>query len=456
MSIALSLLLTPMLLLTLDKTKVDKPGSQDHHLFTRMPGFIIERYRSADFDTHAFPINNGDREGKQTIEGKKTFIDYQLAQGVNPPSPIEVVRNHLQAIKQVGGEQLWQSKDGSKATLRLRQNEKETWVYLHAYGGCTSYHLTVIEPCPMQQKIHATAPSPGSLQQQLSPAAGPAELAVVTHPSNPAQLAVAPRSLQLPGGVRLELVPIPAGSFTMGSPAAEHYRDADEGPQHQVNISTAFSMGKYEVTRAQWHAVMSPNAQTPLREQPDYPAALASYNSIAVGTSEAPGFLSRLNTLTAGQRPAGLAFRLPTEAEWEYAARAGTTTRYYWNDNPSNQHIGSRAWYAGNAEQKTWPVGQKLPNPWGLYDMAGNVYEWCHDRYGSYQATAQVDPTGAKPPILLVGPYAQSSEYVVRGGAWSRPHQECRSASRFRLRPEWERKDLGFRVVLAAPVRQPL
>jgi len=450
-------LLVPSLIAAAPKLRSDRPGGQDHPLFARFPGFVIDRYKVSVFDRESFPVEGGRRDERLRLEGRRTFIDYQIQPGHERPSPAEVVRRHIQAVQELGGEVVWEKRGGTAATLRVRQGGGETWAHIQASGGCSSYHLTIMEKGTTEGRETADEGPEGL---RLRDAAGMQEVSggpEISHSRNGSfKAAPTPLSFPLPGGIRLDLAPVPAGTFQMGSPASELYRAADEGPQHSVTITRAFHMGKFEVTRAQWHAVMGSDANRPLGDRPDHPAVWVSYEAITAGTGGLPGFLARLNALTADRRPAGKVFRLPTEAEWEYAARAGTTTRYYWNDNPSDQHIGSRAWYSGNSGGGTHPVGGKLPNAWGFYDMAGNVYEWCHDLYGAYGSGHQADPTGARMPLLKVGPYATPVQYVVRGGAWTRPHTECRSATRFGLAPAWERQDLGFRVVLASPLSSML
>ncbi len=151
---ALLFLAIPALVAAPPKVKVDKPGSQDHALFTRMPGFIINQYKASDFDREEFTVKGG----KQAVEGKKTFIVYHLTPGTDMPSPLDVVRNHVQAIKKVGGEVMWEKPSGgTAATLRLKKGSAETWAYVYAYGGCKSYHVTIIEKGQLEQKISSSA-----------------------------------------------------------------------------------------------------------------------------------------------------------------------------------------------------------------------------------------------------------------------------------------------------------
>ncbi len=233
-------------------------------------------------------------------------------------------------------------------------------------------------------------------------------------------------SIDLGDGVTLEMVRIPAGEFLMGSPESEHDARNSERPQHPVRITRSFYLGKYPVTQQQWEAVMASNpshfkgSRNPVEE---------------VSWNDCQEFLQRLNEKAGDGRRE---FRLPTEAEWEYACRAGTTTRYSFGDDAGQ--LGEYAWYRDNSGSTTHPVGQKRPNPWGLYDMHGNVSEWCTDWHaGDYYATSPVnDPQGPESGSLR----------VYRGGSWRYVARNCRSAARYRLTPDTRTLTLGFRLAL--------
>jgi len=228
-------------------------------------------------------------------------------------------------------------------------------------------------------------------------------------------------TIMLPGDVPLEMVWIPAGSFMMGRYAGEQDSSGGEDPQHKVTLSSGFWIGKYEVTKAQWTAVMGTSWS-------DYEYLITDGNSpeVYVYRDPAQSFIAALNTAT------GLTFRLPSEAEWEYACRAGTTTRFYWGDDPSYTEIGNYAWYEDNAYNagQTYAhiVGQKLPNAFGLYDMSGNVWEWCEDDWhDNYSGTPPTDGSAwVDSPRGWYG--------VVRGGSFfdydGIGDNWCRSASR--------------------------
>ena len=213
---------------------------------------------------------------------------------------------------------------------------------------------------------------------------------------------------QLPAGAReLEMVAIPPGEFQMGSPSQEKDRYSNEGPQHQVRLTKPFWLGRYEVTQAQWKAVMGSNSNPSYFKGDNLPVEQVSWN-------DCQSFVEKLNALGQGT------FRLPTEAEWEYVCRAGMTTRFYWGDDSSYSQVGKYAWYVENSGLQTHPVGEKEPNAWGLYDMSGNVWEWCEDWYGAYSGGLEVDPKGQE----------SGETRVLRGGIWSFGPRLLRSAYR--------------------------
>ena len=225
-------------------------------------------------------------------------------------------------------------------------------------------------------------------------------------------------------GVVLEMVLIPAGEFDMGSPVKEANRKDNE-QLHRVRITKPFYLGKYEVTQALWMVVMGENlSRFRNMKAPVMP----------VSWEDCQKFLARLNKMVEGG-----GFRLPTEAEWEYACRAGTQTAYSFGDD--EEDLGEYAWYGANSGEQTQEVGKKKANAWGLYDMPGNVAEWCSDWYGKYEFTAgkvTVDPIGPGSGVAR----------VLRGGSWGFIPWDCRSAYRFRYSPDSRYYFNGFRVAL--------
>ena len=232
----------------------------------------------------------------------------------------------------------------------------------------------------------------------------------------------------------LEMVLIEANTFAMGSLSFERGRENDEGPIHEVEITKPYYIGRYEVTQAQWELLMSSNPSRSLGA--NHPVEQVSWD-------DCQGFIAKLNELGQGT------FRLPTEAEWEYACRAGAATRFSFGDASECsdlreycEQMDMYMWWRGNDTHGqhvsgTKTIAMKAPNPWGLYDMHGNVAEWCLDRYSPYTGEAQTDPQG---PSL-------GSNRVLRGGSWNSYAQDCRSAARDSYSYKAGRYTIGFRVV---------
>ena len=278
--------------------------------------------------------------------------------------------------------------------------------------------------------------------------------------------------------LKLEMVPIPGGRFTMGSQPNEEKRSEDEGPQVQVEIAP-FWMAKHEVTWDQYDEFafqmdlkrkkregVDPDKQSDTEKasdavtRPTPPYADETFGMgrkgqpvICITHHSAMEFCRWLSAKT------GKAYRLPTEAEWEYACRAGTKTAYFFGDDLSK--LGDYAWYVENAE-KPQPVGKKKPNPWGLHDMHGNVSEWCLDHYTPDLYSTLLKEQPVRGPVVL--PSAKEYPYVARGGSWDDDADRLRSAARLASNLEWSVQDpqrpqsiwwhtdatfVGFRVMRA-------
>ena len=223
-------------------------------------------------------------------------------------------------------------------------------------------------------------------------------------------------------GISIEMVKIEAGTFMMGATSEMKDPYSDKKPVHQVTLTNDYYMGKYEVTQALWQAVMGSNPSN--FKGDNLPVETVNWN-------DCQEFISKLNSLT------GRKFRLPTEAEWEYAARGGKKSRGY-------QYSGSRkisdvAWYEGNSRSKTHPVGRKQANELGIYDMSGNVWEWCSDWYGSYSSSSQTNPMGSD----------SGAKRVRRGGSWCHIARICRSSYRSGDAPDCRGLYLGLRLALS-------
>ena len=270
--------------------------------------------------------------------------------------------------------------------------------------------------------------------------------------------------------VKFDMVPIPGGTYIMGSPPSEGGRQPDEGPQHPVTIRP-FWMGKTEVTwdeydlywkqeedaKREKQTLQDKAADAVTRPTPPYADETFGHGReghpvICITHHAAMQYCTWLSLKT------GKTYRLPTEAEWEYAARAGTKTPYFFGDDP--KQLGDYAWYAANSEEVTHEVGKKKPNPWGLYDIYGNAAEWCLDTFkkDAYASFPTDKPTLS--PVLIPGP--DRFPHVARGGSWADEPNRLRSAARRGSDKSWIKRDpqrpqsiwwltdaefIGFRIV---------
>ena len=235
-----------------------------------------------------------------------------------------------------------------------------------------------------------------------------------------AQNADVERKTIIVNGVSFTMVKVDGGTFTMGATQEQKYAERDEIPIHDVTLSTYY-MGETEVTFALWHAVMTDNACE---------AGVENFPKGGLSWDDCQEFIAKLNQLT------GYTFRLPTEAEWEYAARGGKKSQGYMY--AGSNMLDEVAWYRDNSEGMSHAVAQKKPNELGLYDMCGNVYECCYDWYGSYSNRPQTNPNG----------HARGTHRVFRGGSRNCHHLMNRVTYRSNNTPSVRYRDLGLRLVM--------
>ena len=286
-------------------------------------------------------------------------------------------------------------------------------VFLLAFGFVAGAQNVTVRK-PKKQKPATTQVAPKKHKSQSKPTKGGTVKRVATKASySNGTLTV--------NGIKYSMVWVEGGTFRMGA-TSEQGSDAesDEKPVHSVTLS-GYYIGKTEVTQALWKVVMGSNPSSCKGD--NLPVEQVSWN-------DCQKFIRKLNSLT------GQNFRLPTEAEWEFACRGGNNSRGY--KYSGSNYIDNVAWYDGNSGDKTHPVGTKAPNELGIYDMTGNVWEWCADWYGDYSSGAQTNPKG---------PYDGSCR-VNRGGGWGSLARLCRSSNRCYSYPTYRDGSLGLRLAL--------
>jgi formylglycine-generating enzyme required for sulfatase activity len=252
---------------------------------------------------------------------------------------------------------------------------------------------------------------------------------------------------EITNSIGMKLVLIPKGTFQMGSPPRENGSDHNER-QHEVTLTRDYYLGAFEVTQSQYEKVLGKNPSYFQGDQvaerhPQTGRVIKEVDSSnhpveQVSWEDAVEFCKKLSDLPQ-EKATGRVYRLPTEAEWEYACRAGSKSAYSFGNEQDS--LAAYAWFSENGDRKTHPVGQKKPNAWGLYDMHGNVWEWCSDWYGEYPKGAVSDPVGPR----------EGSYRVFRGGSWLYVAAFCRSAYRYRFDPSYRSLGYGFRVALSSP-----
>ena len=321
--------------------------------------------------------------------------------------------------------------------LPLLKEDYETWVYLT--HGSRQMQVTAKNYLPLMIKFADYGVENVEKNRtyvlvlnQMGMSSNPADVSttVSTVSVSPVQVPAVPSNtisddaitIPVKDGICIEMVKVEAGTFMMGATSEMKDPYDDEKPVHQVTLTNDYYMGKYEVTQALWQAVMGKN-----------PSYFKGDNLPVnyVRWKDCQRFISKLNSMT------GRKFRLPTEAEWEYAARGGKKSRGYQYSGSSN--ISDVAWYDGNSGDKTHPVGTKQANELGIYDMTGNVLEWCQDWYGSYYSSSQTNPTGA----------ISGSRHVNRGGSWAKNVRRSSPSCRYGAIYVDRDLDLGFRLALS-------
>ena len=321
--------------------------------------------------------------------------------------------------------------------LPLLKEDYETWVYLT--HGSRQMQVTAKNYLPLMIKFADYGVESVEKNRtyvlvlnQMGMSSNPADVSTTasTVSVSPVQVPAVPSNtisddvitIPVKDGICIEMVKVEAGTFMMGATSEMKNPNSNEKPVHQVTLTNDYYMGKYEVTQALWQAVMGSNPSE--YKGDNLPVETVSWN-------DCQKFISKLNSLT------GRMFRLPTEAEWEYAARGGKESRGYQYSGSSN--ISDVAWYDGNSVNKTHPVGTKQANELGIYDMTGNVWEWCSDWYGFYSSSSQTNPTGSD----------SGSARVSRGGGWFNDASYCRLSVRFYYTPDFRLDILGLRLALS-------
>lgn len=285
-------------------------------------------------------------------------------------------------------------------------------VILLAFGFVVGAQNKIVKK-PKKQKPATTQVAPKKHKSQSKPTKGGTVKCVATKASySNGTLTV--------NGIKYNMVWVDGGTFRMGATSEQGSEISDEKPVHSVTLS-GYYIGKTEVTQALWQAVMGSNPS--YFEGDDLPVEQVSWD-------DCQEFIRKLNSLT------GQNFRLPTEAEWEFACRGGNNSRGY--KYSGSNYIDNVAWYDGNSGKKTHPVATKSPNELGIYDMSGNVFEWCSDWKGDYSSGAQTNPKG---------PY-DGSYRVHRGGSWGYGARDCRSSFRNSGNPSFRCISLGLRLAL--------
>ena len=358
-------------------------------------------------------------EEQQTVTQRVSQVVQQVDTAYQK---IEEAQDSLDRLQQRMDEQLTELHNqlepaiaGQQAeTRRLGQMEDQLFAAMTRQQAATQRQAELAEQVEsVTQELREARAELDAVQEEIAAlaAAPPAAAAAKAEPSK-----------TWANTLGMAFLLIPAGSFDMGSDSG----DADERPVRPVTIDKPFYIGQFEVTQAQWHAVMESDPSK-FTDDTNRPVESVSWN-------DAQEFIAKLNATEPGAT-----YRLPTEAEWEYAARAGSATAYAFGDDAAQ--LDAYAWYADNAGNITHPVGDKQPNAWGAHAMHGGVWEWVQDRYGPYPSEAAAGSPGPPP----------GNRRVIRGGSWLSPAADCRAASRSHAHPAFSGAHVGFRLVRTIP-----
>jgi formylglycine-generating enzyme required for sulfatase activity len=328
----------------------------------------------------------------------------------------KVARLHVEAIPENAQVRILNIKPKFSPGMELEAGSYQLEVSAEGYE--TQIRWIELKPGhekPFKFELTKKSQEPTKSRTEVPAPVVEAEPAVAAKESKPSP------AKKITNSIGMEFILIPAGSFIMGSNIG--YKDAK--PSHEVEISQSFYLQTTEVTQGQWKKVMGDNPSKFKQCGDDCPVERVSWEY-------AQGFIAKLNQLEKTK-----AYRLPSEAEWEYACRAGTTTEYSFGDDASK--LGEYGWYRDNSNKRTQKVATKKPNSWGLYDMHGNVWDWVEDDWhGSYE--------GAPADGRAFVDNSSGSYHVVRGGGWYSVAEGCRSATRINISPDLRRGDVGFRV----------
>jgi len=350
---------------------------------------------------------SGYQRGTRSVtltKGKPQNISITLKKDDPKPTPPQDERATLSIESETRGASIYVDNDWKGSSSWSGKLAAGTHTIRVTLSGYKSKETSIRLQKGKEQSIYITA-----LEKEERP---------VTPTPTPSPSTTVRKQTYTAAGVSFTMVRVEGGTFTMGANAGDSDADDDEKPRHRVTLSS-YWIGETEVTQALWQAVMGSN-----------PSNFKGVNRPVetVSWDDCQAFLRRLNSLT------GETFCLPTEAEWEFAARGGNASRGY--KYSGSNSIDAVAWYNNNSNGETHPVGQKQANELGLYDMSGNVWEWCADWYGSYSSSSQTNPTGP----------SSASYRVKRGGGWYYIARRCRVSYRYFNSPSYRFNGLGLRL----------